>query len=85
MIRIVDKANPSDVASVSSEYCTVYFGKSEVIVYGSGSDWIVRYANTTNAYWTRWFSDRTKAEYAARDMASKEYSGQKGLEKHDYC
>ena len=60
------------------DYSTVFQGASEVIVYGSGSDWMVRYAKTTNIvadYWTRWFADRTKAEEWANEIASEEYCG----------
>jgi hypothetical protein len=60
--------------------CTVFQGKSEVIVYGDGSDWVVQYANVTNSKpgWRRWFSDRSTAESVAREAAGKKYGGLHG-------
>jgi hypothetical protein len=61
-----------------SDYCTVFRGESEVLVYGSGSDWIVRYANATNgsAGWSEWFGYRGNAEIAAEALASKPFTAQ---------
>jgi hypothetical protein len=59
-------------------YLTVIDGASEVIVYGSGSDWMVQYPKATNdiqGYWRRWFADRTKAEQWASEIATEEYCG----------
>lgn len=54
-----------------SEYVTVYMGNSEVLVFGEESDWIVRYANTTNAKdtWRKWFGNRESAEQFAEEVA----------------
>ena len=59
------------------EYCTVYQDESEVVVYGSGSDWQVQYSQVTNhaAGWRRWFSGRDKAEAYASELSTKPYKG----------
>ena len=64
-----------------SDYCTVFVDKSEVIVYGSGSDWMVRYANTTNSdqSWCLWFAHRADAESRAEIIAKQKYVGWRGL------
>lgn len=61
------------------EYITVLRHKSEVIVYGSGSDWMVQYSKVTSGHgnFRRWFSDRTKATEYGRALASEEYRGHK--------
>ncbi len=60
------------------DYVTVFQGWSEVVVYGSGSDWQVQYSKVTNdvdGYWRRWFSDRSKAEEWAGEIATEDYCG----------
>jgi len=63
------------------DYCTVYRDESEVIVYGSGSDWQVQYAKVTNHLegWRRWFSSRDKAEKFAAQLSAKPYSGPRAI------
>ena len=60
-----------------SEHATVCKGLSEVIVYGSGFDWMLQYANITNDCegWRRWYGKRDSAEKAAKRLASKPYQG----------
>lgn len=56
-----------------SDHVSVFKGKSEVIVFGEESDWIVRYANTTNGKvnWRRWFGKRELAEQFAQKVSEK--------------
>lgn len=60
-----------------SDYVTVYNDKSEVIVFGEGSDWIVRFARATNFRdnWRKWFGKRELAEQFAEELSRKDYSG----------
>jgi len=59
------------------DYTTVFCGVSEVIVYGSGSDWIVRHSLTTNTKtgWCRWFDSRDAAEEFAENLSNEPYQG----------
>ena len=54
-----------------TEFASIYEGKSEVIVFGEGFSWIVRYANTTNPHnkWTGHFETREEAEEFAQKVA----------------
>lgn len=40
----------------------------EVIVHGSGADWLVRSSYSTNHKWAEWFASRDKAESFAQEM-----------------
>ena len=73
----------SGMTTMRGNYFSTFSGKSEVIVYGSGSDWIIQYANVTNPdeAWRRWFSDRSAAENAAREIAREPYVGMNGIRK----
>lgn len=64
-----------------ADYCTIFRGQSEVIVYGGESDWIIQYARVTNHAdgWRRWFSSREAAEEKARDVAQQPYKGRFGV------
>jgi hypothetical protein len=64
-----------------ADYCTIFRGQSEVIVYGGESDWIVQYARVTNHAdgWRRWFSSRDAAEAKAREVAEQPYKGRFGV------
>ena len=64
-----------------ADYCTIFCGQSEVIVYGGESDWIVQYARVTNDAdgWRRWFSSRDAAEAKAREIAKQLYRGRFGV------
>jgi hypothetical protein len=53
------------------ENVTIYSSNNlEVIVHGSGSDWIVQIASSTNPHkpWRSWYGNRNLAEESARDM-----------------
>lgn len=56
---------------------TLFRGRSEVMVFGDGVDWIVRYTSTTSPKdsWRKWFGGRDLAETFAKDTASKPYLG----------
>lgn len=60
-----------------TDYLTVYRDKSEVIVFGDGSDWIVRYSRTSNTRegWQKWFGKRELAEEFAEKLSKAEYTG----------
>jgi hypothetical protein len=62
-----------------TDYLTVYSGKSEVIVYGDGSNWIVQYSNVTNPVvgWRQWFWTRELAEEDAKTLSESEYCGRR--------
>lgn len=71
-----------EVKESKYRFVTVFRGRSEVIVYGEGSDWMLQYARITNHCdgWRRWFAHRADAEEKAREVALEPYRGRGAID-----